>query len=99
MLSRHSVDCESARYTIMLEVAGLGHLARSIQAAAPTLDALARVPPQAYAAIGVTSMADFVKLSNLIGRIPKSRHALESVFFSAVSPPRDEPMQMPSLRA
>ena len=99
LLSRHSVDSESERYAIILEVAGLGHLARTIQAAVPTLDALARVPPQAYAAIGVISMADFIKLSNLIGSIPKSRQALEPVVFSPDSPPRDEPMQMSPLQA
>ena len=44
MQSRHSVDSESARYTIMLEVAGLGHIAETILAAVPTPDALARTP-------------------------------------------------------
>ena len=94
-----SIDTENSSYTIMLEVAGLGHLARTIQAAVPTLDALARVTPQAYAAIGVTAMPDRRKLFDLIGRIPKSRQALESVVFSPDSPPRDEPMQMSPLKA
>ena len=44
-------------------------------------------------------MADYVKLSNLIGSIPKSHQALESIVLSSDSAPRDEPMQMSPLRA